>query len=224
MKEHPILFKGDMIKAILEDRKTMTRRPLKPQPQPCGNGVLRPLITDCPYGYLGDRLWVRETWRVGAWDEEENCIAVDYKADNSQRRKWLKVEDEEMFQRLWEQSSGEAEKAVGEGKIKILNRDIEEGQYSWEPGESPCRWRSSRFMPRWASRIILEITNIKVERVQEITEEDARKEGYPEGLTETGMKMMNGRSWFFEQWARIYGYHYDPKIWVWVIEFKRIKP
>ena len=102
MKEHPILFSGPMVQAILENRKTMTRRVVKPQPDSnitgyCykGAGAWLPhdeeLYSDrklikCPYGRPGNRLWVRETWRVGAWAQDDRCIAVDYKADGFVRR------------------------------------------------------------------------------------------------------------------------------------------
>ena len=126
----------------------------------------------CPYGQPGDRLWVRETWRVGAWNEEDGQIAVDYRADNHARKEWLEVtaDDEgETFNRLWEQSCHDAS-AAG----RALNA---EDRYKWKAGESPCRWRPSIFMPRWASRITLEVTDVRVGRVQEITEHDAKAEG-----------------------------------------------
>jgi hypothetical protein len=173
----------------------------------------------CPYGQPGDRLWVRETWRVGAWDEEESCITVDYKADGYYRREWLKVEDEELFERLWQQSSCEAEKALEEGKIKIIDKDLGEGRYTWEPSESPCRWRPSIHMPRWASRITIEITDIRVERLQEITEEDAKKEGIDGVPTAVGIMYMPA---FSRLWDFIHGKDsWNQNPWVWVIEFKK---
>jgi hypothetical protein len=202
MKERPIIFSGPMLKAILEDRKTMTRRPIKPQPELIrGEGFYQRnkrmlwnqykfeddfIRERCPYGQTGDRLWVRETWwkspfitskmfREGAdtWPE------IIYDGEDNDFEQWKK--------------------------------------WGWKR-------MSSIFISRSASRINLEILNVRIERVEEITEEDAVKEGYPLGLTGAGMKMMNGRSWFSQQWARIYGFHYDPKIWVWVIEFKNVKP
>lgn len=149
MKERPILFKGEMVTAILEGRKTMTRRPMKPQPfqitpgdTPMGarfmgwyeGGTCSDLW--CPYGQPGDRLWVRETWQL---EFHYGFHDVRYLADNY----------------LWD---------PGTLYLNLRNRTC------WKK-------RPSIFMPRWASRITLEITDIRVERVQEITEEDAIKEG-----------------------------------------------
>lgn len=90
----------------------------------------------------GEECYVREAWRVGAWNEENYQIAIDYK--DGPRKKWLFVEDEELFERLWIESTDDAEKAG----IKLNEDD----RYEWEPGQSPCRWRSPVTMPQWASR------------------------------------------------------------------------
>jgi len=183
MKESPILYNGPMVRAILDDKKLMTRRPIKPQPR-------RDLVFDpesstwedtfghrwkCPYGTIGDHLWVRETWQ-----KEDGCLF--YAADNYAQ--------------------------VG-------------------------KWRPSIFMPRFASRIILEITNVRVERVQEITEGDARKEGITDGgCLNCGEHEPCGcnnprpdaRDVFIWLWDSIYkdeySWIYNP--FVWVIEFKRM--
>lgn len=91
---------------------------------------------------VGEFCYVREAWRVGAWNEENCQIAIDYK--DGPCKKWLYVEDEELFERLWIESTDDAEKAG----MKV----DEEGKYRWEPGQSPCRWRSPVTMPEWASR------------------------------------------------------------------------
>lgn len=93
---------------------------------------------------------------------------------------------------------------------------------------SEATWKPSIYMPRWASRITLEITNVRVNQVKEITEQDARAEGYPvkpdpSTLTEAGMKLMGPRSWYSSLWERINGresWALNP--WVWVLEFKRL--
>ena len=255
MKERPIPFKAPMVRAILDGSKTQTRRVMKFQPteppklmkaslQKFGG---KPVIAAvwgehdcclCPYGIVEDRLWVRETWRVGAWQEDEGAIAVDYKSDGFSRREWLRVADggegEELFSRLWMQSTDDAVNALGQQE-----------RYKWEPGQSPCRWRSSRFMPRWASRITLEITGVRVERLQDISEDDAEAEGieginqptggddYQDywrnyGLTE---KQADGWPWFTGDriasykslWESINGPgSWDVNPWVWVIEFKMV--
>jgi len=188
-KELPILFSADMVNAILAGNKTQTRRIIKPQPDhdaiitvgeigtsrgaayiryPMEGGITTRL--PCKYGSIGDKLWVRETWRIGAWNEDEGSIAVDYMADNYSRREWLEVpsNDKEAFSKYWIQSTDDA--------IKSGLQTDSDDRYSWDAGKSPCRIRPSIFMPRWASRILLEITDIRVERLNDISESDARAE------------------------------------------------
>lgn len=237
MKERPILFSSPMVRAILEGRKTQTRRVVKPQPTldhglvfegiALGKfGAVSDSVIACPYGTIGDRLWVRETWRVGAWLIEDGMVAVDYKADGLSRRSWLLVRDEDQFDRLVEQSCADA-KAAG------LKMGYDEN-YTWGPGNSPCRWRPSIHMPRWANRITLEITGIRVERVQEITEEDARAEGITDGgCLECGNHEPCGcsnpnpdaRDAFIYLWDSINSkrHPWASNPWVWVIEFRRLK-
>lgn len=181
MTERPIIFSAPMVRAILEGRKTQTRRVIKPQPiehkgvcecGPAIAGSMHALIewlisNKCPYGKPGDRLWVRETWRIGAWNENTGEVYIDY--CDGPRKAWLEIPDGEAFERLWVQSSDDAERAG-------IKPD-ENGRYTWEPGRSPCRWRPSIHMPRWASRITLEVVSVRVERLQDISEADAIAEG-----------------------------------------------
>lgn len=148
MTDKPILFSGPMIRALLDGRKSQTRRVLKPQP------TIAPLASeqledhelrgwlDIPVGddfatvkrlpfAIGDRLWVRETWNV-----PDAYLA-------SERR----------------------ETALG-----LMN-------YAATPWAIPGRWRPSIHMPRWASRLTLIVTDVRVQRLQEISEADARAEG-----------------------------------------------
>ena len=155
MIEKPIIFSGEMVRAILDGRKTMTRR----------------LNKQWLKVKAGDRLWVKETWRVGAWDEDTGRICVDYRADGLARHEWLECADNDLFDRLWIQSTDDA-RAAG---LKIDG----DGKYHWKHGESPCRWRSSRYMPRWASRITLEATtDARLEKLQKITGMDVGREGF----------------------------------------------
>lgn len=233
MNERPIIFSGEMIKAILEGRKTQTRRIIKPQPRLVApDSITIPNYCSgewaCPHGHSGEKLWVRESWRVGAWQEDEGKIAVDYKADGYCRRKWLTVENQELFMRLWQQSTDDAQKVFGR-----LER------YKWQPGESPCRWRSARFMPRWASRITLKIINIRPERLQRITSKDALAEGiknidpqsktydkpYYQDYRREDACTSNPVKSFITLWDSINDktHPWKDNPWVWVIEFKRIK-
>jgi len=215
VKERPILFSAPMIQAILDGRKNMTRRVVKkiyPEKEPSRHFSPGP----CPHGQPGDRLWVREAWRVGSWREDDGQIAVDYKAGPICRTKWLTVPDPDKFNDLWEGSTQEAEVAYG----------IKE-RYKWKPGESPCRWRPSLFMPRWASRITLEITAVRVERVQDISEEDVEAEGLAlqswAGEDLEGWPKTAGFAQLWDSLNAKRGYGWEANPWVWVIAFKRVK-
>jgi len=231
MKERPILFSAPMVRAILDGTKMQTRRVVKPIPAAdqllglvVGSGGfhyvadqtpitypdLRRIRWDCPYGQPGDMLWVRETWRIGAWSEDNGSIAIDYQADGHNRREWLEVPNGEDFLRYWQQSTDDAIKVYGD-----------QDRYKWEPGKSPCRWRPSIHMPRWASRTTLEITGVRVERLQDISRGDAMAEGCPFPNMAEGD---DPRQWFAELWAQINGaVSWDANPWVWVVEFSAIK-
>lgn len=187
MKERPILFSTPMVQAILEGRKTMTRRVVKPQPinsdywtaqsnafYPNTNSA-EPKILRCPHGQVGDRLWCKETYSL-------TDLGVIYKAN---------MDDADM--RLF--------------------------------GSTNRKWKPSIFMPRKFSRITLEITNIRVERLQDITEKDAIKEGVPP-FSPNGMAVSSTipRKQFCVLWNSINsdrGYSWESNPWVWVIEFVR---
>ena len=194
MKEHPILFSSEMVGAILDGRKSQTRRVIKPQPEKYTVRIVQSIspvhwqsrlpidlralypnsqptdmlgsIFNCPYGQVGDRLWVRETWADGISASTKQHYAI-YKASDG-----------------------------------LL------------PGQV---WRPSIFMPRWASRITLEITGIRVQRVQEISPNECRDEGVEPFLYKNN---------FITLWNRINskrGYGWDKNPFVWVIEFKRLE-
>jgi hypothetical protein len=192
MKERPILFNGKMVRAILDGRKTQTRRVIKPQP--LGIDQYTTWIVndawqtghvdvDCPYGAPGDRLWVRETFTApmeynGFKPSElpENCDFI-YR----------------------EESPGYRIKELG------------------------SRWFPSIFMPRWASRITLEVTAVRVERVQDISPKDALAEGDVEALTNPRHKETS-IDWYHNLWDSINGAgSWASNPWVWVVEFRRIE-
>ena len=191
MKEFPILFSTPMVQAILEGRKTQTRRIIKPQPNSHDDDNFPWLIEEgcvfipikCPYGHPGDLLWVKETFALSS-------TRWRYKADGD----WT-FEEKEM-------------------------------------GED-AKWKSSRFMPKAAARILLQVEEIRVQRLIDITEEDAIAEGIePVILHEIkSWKRYDGYEIvtsdpvvsFWSLWASINGeesWHSNP--WLWVIAFKVI--
>lgn len=205
MKERPILFSGPMVRAILDEKKTQTRRIVR-DVATCdrtgvaywpgmkhGGGFLS--ADHCPYGKPGDRLWVRETWHpLGPW--EASTATIEYRADGGRR------ESKDHLR-----------------TFKMTSKDV-----------AGC-WRSPRLMPRWASRIDLAITGVRVERLQDITEADI----LAEGVTVDVAAKMTGIPWsslptlhdgWREGWNMINGERasWESNPWVWVIEFKRIEP
>ncbi|WP_394990032.1 hypothetical protein [Emticicia sp.] len=199
----PILFSTEMVQAILDGRKTMTRRIVKfgfdqkdfsfikimqNTDNQIGthaffNGDQITATIKCPYGNIGDELWVRETW---------------------QQR---------------------SEKAMQLGFEKYYYKA------GWE-GCTDGGWKPSIFMPREASRITLEITDIRVERLQSISNKDAKAEGAAVNLTLKDFDLLKGLEWviprpflehqfgFLALWSRINGIDsWQENPWVWVIEF-----
>lgn len=211
MKERPILMSGPMVRALLDGRKTQTRRMVKPQPElsdrvgfvykgmayglggsfdPKG---LRNLNCRNPYGQPGDRLWVRETWQVySIWNGSTNGNGIKFRADG--------VKNEILL------------------PMPIYQPDPEH------------KWRPSIFMPRWASRITLEIVSVRVERLQEISEADAKAEGVSWdqhwemfAVEEQFGNSHDPRISYSYLWEFINGEgSWDANPWVWVVEFKRI--
>lgn len=167
MTEHPILFSGPMVRAILAGRKTQTRRVVKPQPSGATPGVYADLYNHgpewafwlpdyrmteprtwrCPYGTPGDsRLWVRETW----------CEAVDPLTSQfyDPPRALYAADGHEVF------------------------LDDGDGGHTWnKDGTMRSPWKPSIHMPRWASRLTLEVTGVRVERLQAIGVDDVLAEG-----------------------------------------------
>jgi len=208
MKEKPIIFSGPMVRAILEGRKTQTRRVIKPQPRAIGgkdlwefNGgffvgdddMRSHLFHDwygndkCPYGGVygdgsSDVLWVRETFTLTQFNEPV------YRADARDKRgnRWNSIEP------------GDPDKEV--------------------------IWKPSIHMPRWASRISLPLTAVRVERLQDISNNDALAEGTPDLRTiENNWEL---RDCFAHLWNSINGKKpgrtWEDNPWVWVLEWKEV--
>jgi hypothetical protein len=211
MTEHPILFNGPMVRAILAGRKTQTRRVVKRQSVACveneclsacqesptGFAWQNGWVERCPYGQPGDTLWVRETWRPLVDAELLDCI--EYKADDTRLKpKGLTEEDGHHFDNMCENIE------VTHGKV--------------------CRqkWKPSIFMPRWASRITLKITDVRVQLVQEISEEDARAEGVQSQTILPGNRSsyISGYYWVWEELNNKRGFGWDSNPYVWAITFE----
>ncbi len=232
MKEGPILFSAPMVRALLAGTKTQTRRVAKNRKHPDAGCDMAPCelareeqhVIDraSPYGQPGDRLWVREAWRIGAWQEDDMAVAIDYLASEPAKTPWITVPQndqdfagERLFEKYWMQSTDDC--------IKAGLQLSENERYTWAPGQSPCRIRPSIHMPRWASRITLEVTGVRVERLQACNEVDAIAEGAPWaacGAPQEG----SHKAGFAQLWESINGPgSWDANPWVWVMEFKRLE-
>lgn len=229
MKERPVIFNGEMVRAILDGRKTQTRRVMKPQPEPCyrgghwwpsnafktmlhieeqmqnGQGGWKGLAGDaCPFGQVGDRLWVRETF-------------MDLTGTG-------------------------IEATTGKFEGLAYRADTPAGSYGDEVRKDyGLKWTPSLHMPRKACRILLEITAVRVERLNDISEEDAKAEGvraignnfgnspaYCDYLLpnlDDAAEWYNRASDSFKSlWKSIYGAEsWRANPWVWVIEFRRVE-
>lgn len=232
--ERPILFPDPMVRAILSGAKAQTRRvvqsPAKNM-QRAGMCVIKNrapgdswygdyvwsmrgssgvwgdytherFLSLCPYGQPGDRLWVREAFALSQRDPEDTAVST-------REPQW------------WDPPVYRADGDPG-------------GEWTRLDGgrHVPIRppWRSARYMPRWASRLTLEITSVRVERVQSISEEDAQAEGVSAGpsaaLAETPIGV-SAREAFAELWDSINGERpgcsWGANPWVWCVSFKRVE-
>ncbi|MBN7137025.1 hypothetical protein A7A76_20005 [Lysobacter enzymogenes] len=245
MRDLPILFSAPMVRALLDGSKTQTRRQVKPpkghplvdlrsaegddrysgrndDPMSWGYqyyddgapAALGELLDLCPYGRAGDRLWVREAWRAPHQLDNlspngiaDACLAAGYNSP------WCPVQYE----------------ACG-----TRNSTKDWYEFGSTPGSAkPGRYRHGRFMPRWASRISLEVTGVRIERLQAISEADARAEGAHfhdgRGIGHSGWRHDDGavhgdaRSAFARLWESLNGAgSWEQNAFVWVVSFRRI--
>lgn len=211
-KERPILLSAPMVRAILAGTKTQTRRVMKTQPpswaidfctyyHPKVDGVahyafdpvereLQDWSAVCPFGQLGDRLWVRETWRADA-----------------------------------HYLDGRPPRDIPSGSFVAYEAGLQEVPFPAAMG----RLRPGMFMPRWASRITLEVTDVRIERLQDISESDAIAEGVEsyalDGKPSISDALNLPAAYFRYLWDHINGQGaWDENPWVWAITFKRIEP
>lgn len=224
----PMLFNTEMVRAILSGQKTCTRRVVKVPTEAklvsIGAGLAdfewrqkmknADIVLDkykgvgFPY-QPGDILYVRETWRIGAWRLDRQEIAVDF-ADGTIQREWIPIADKQKYDKYVRQSREDALKA-----------GLDEPK--WIPGEAPTRWRPSIHMPKEAARIFLRVTDVRVERLGEITEDDAKAEGASPAMGDELYKFGFARIWDSTiKPADLNRYGWAANPWVFVIEFERI--
>ncbi|HCI6860410.1 TPA: hypothetical protein NPP66_003692 [Klebsiella quasipneumoniae subsp. similipneumoniae] len=223
MTERGMIFNGEMVRAILDGRKTQTRRPVKfpvhDKNLGCelsGNELAGELSAgnylNSAFGKPGDRIWVREAYRFPASLDDVSPTGVGEMAVATGYRK------------PWAPTFYEFTGTFSDG---------------WKGFETPPKvsdagkLRPSIHMPRWASRILLEITDVRVERLNAISEEDARAEGIIDGgCLNCGEPEPCGcanpepdaTDAFAYLWQSIYGQeNWLANPWVWVIEFKRVE-
>lgn len=217
--EHPIIMSAESIRAILDKRKTQTRRVVKPQPSIIevdnsgpdakfkGAGWFdlkgaywrnkEQFERDCcPWGRAGDYLWVRETW---ADTNGESGPMISYKAGGD---------------RFLVEESYPVDYSLYPGcQFTMWCGDLRRGA----EGHA---WRSPIHMPRWASRITLEITGVKIERIQDISLEDCVLEGHGRGLNDIGKRYCFGQAW--NQLNEKKGFGWNTNCLVWVISFRLV--
>lgn len=222
VKERPILFSAPMVRAILDGRKTVTRREINPRMHTADSsfelhqqpdGSWRPMHTfdescmddqgtehpiTCPFGKIGERLWVRETW----YCDHSEVMSGPY----------LKPDDLDISE------------ARDDGTLVYAA----DGLTPYE-ADQPV-WKPSIHMPRWACRILLEITDVRVERLQDISEEQAMVEGVHKQPTTDWYSVpgIDGagntpRSAFANLWNSTGG-DWDANPWVWCVSFRRLTP
>lgn len=209
MRERPILFSAAMVRAILDGRKTQTRRVVKPQyvqgpwsvrpsaaPQFAGHShdwwlpdatMPAAAFPKCPYGRSGDRLWVRETLSA-------THLGLEYAADSAA--------------------------VAGEHADALNDRYARNPPFELEPRSIPAI-----HMPRWASRILLEIADVRVERLQNISEADAIAEGWPKEIDPGVHTGGSGDplDWYHGLWESINGPgSWERNPWVWAVEFQQV--
>nr|WP_202423981.1 hypothetical protein [Duganella lactea] len=227
-----------MVRALLDGKKTQTRRAFSTRMIDLmyvaahagevsyfvDQGFMEPndasyVIDFCPHGQAGDRLWVRETWGVISHVLDQACNLIDWVPDRP--------------------AAAISEMPFGQGYYSGYVIYAADGSYEWAgnddgDGEPRSAWHPSIHMPRAASRILLEIVSVRVERLKAITEADARAEGvsatgwqpsYSNPDNAGGDESMSAVDAFCELWESINGADsWVANPWVWVVEFKRVTP
>jgi hypothetical protein len=232
-KERPIIFSGPMIKKIREGKKTQTRRVIWPQPElvdgdpdnfewcsPRSGCVAaespEELAAISPYGVPGDRLWVRETWGLantcpgGDFFCKPDWVQIGYKA---------RIDPEGISDPIPRPA------AEVEGYHSELIAEMQAAGVEGDSFPRVLKWRSPRFMPRWASRLLLEITSVRVEQLQVITVSDAAAEGVDPRAAPSNDEGWSYLEAFKRAWDKLNGRRapWGSNPWVWVVSFKLLE-
>ena len=212
MKEHPIIMSTPMVRAILEGRKNQTRRVIS-----AANSTV--------LGYPVSRksaLWTGLIWDARVFKDCGPHVRCKYEPGD---RLWVK--ETHTWVTLAEKDPWK-DRAIADGSF----RRTDKGEpvmmcYKADGYEIPASWRPSIFTPRWASRLTLEITNVRVEKLNCITESDAHAEGMTGKLYQeaTGRLLTCARDvfqWYWDSLNGKRGYGWTTNPWVWVLTFKKV--
>lgn len=202
MTEHSIIFNGDMVRAILRGEKAQTRRPVKPQP-----------ATGCIYSINGAHNAALHLTDAG-------CQVRYIPPTGRSKDHLLLCPFGQPGDRLWVRETF----ALGEPPYFGVAYRADEGDNPEDVGGERQKWTPSIHMPRYLSRITLEITDINVERVQDITADEAIKEGVVDPIM--GTYGLSPKTVFRDMWNDIYaerGLGWNENPWVWAITFRRVE-
>ena len=210
MKEHPILFSPAMIKAIFDGRKTQTRRVIRKQPTEPYQSIVKCPQSKSGFAYAyNEPGWcscVPVQWcpcQKGDLLRETTCIAP----------KRFATPDDSCISDL-------------DGDLRYVSYKAD-GHSEEAMREYGLKWTPSIHVPKWAARIWLKVKDIRVERLQDIAEQDAKAEGlnsfmpYYDSENSTGNGFINAFANLWDSINKSSGYGWDTNPWVWVVEFER---
>ncbi len=205
MADRPIIFSAPMVRALLDGRKTQTRRIIKPSPEFCGGGRSRD-----PQNWNDPDAWGWENYDEGCWD----LLSEGYTG-----RPFYAPGDRLWVREAWARVPVSAYRASEGVDQRHSPFDYEAAIYraGFDRSQGGIHWRSPIHMPRWASRLTLIVTEVRVQRLQEISRGDAMEEGCPFANMADGP---NPRDWYRDIWNSIHGPDaWDANPWVAAISF-----